>query len=142
MQTKSLESSQVPVQENGRFLRNVLRANAIFSTVSGVFVILFAKSVAQLIALENPLLLIALGIDLLPFAFFVYKVSAMETLNSKWVWVIIEMDILWVVSSVVLLFSNIVPFTTAGMWMIGLLAEVVAIFAVLEYVGLRKAQRE
>ncbi len=141
MQSKSLTSSDV-VQENGRFLRNVLRANAIFSTVSGFFVVVFAKSIAQLIGLENPLLLVGLGIGLLPFAFFVYKVATMPTVNTKLVWVVIELDSLWVVGSVLLLLSNIVPFTTTGKWIIALLAEMVAIFAIFQVVGLRKMKRD
>ena len=143
MQSKSLNrsDSDVDVKENGRFLTNVLRANAIFSTVSGLLVIFFADSIAQLIGLANPMILVGLGITLLPFAFFVYKVSAMEVVNSKLVWVIIELDALWVLGSAILLFANVVPFTTMGKWSIGLLAEVIAIFAILEYVGLRKAQK-
>ena len=142
MQSRSLESSNVSVQENARFLRNVLRGNAIFSTVSGLIVLFFAESISQLIGLGNPMILVVLGIGLLPFAFFVYKVSAMETLNYKLVWAIIELDVLWVVGSVILIFSNLVPLTTAGKWSIGLLADAVAVFAILEYVGLRKAQKE
>ena len=142
MQSKSLESSNVIVRENGRFLRNVLRWNALFSTLSGLFVLFFAETVAQLIGLANPMILVVLGIGLLPFAFFVYQVSAMKTLNYKLVWTIIVMDVMWVVGSVILLFSNLLPLTTVGKWSIGLLADVVAIFAILEYVGVRKAQKE
>lgn len=144
MQSKSLESLNVKVnvQENGRFLRNVLRANAIFSTVSGLVAIFFAEAIANLIGLENASLLVGLGVALFPFAFYVYKVATMEVLNAKLVWVIIEMDVLWVGGSAILLLSSFVPLTTVGKWSIGFLAEIVAVFAVLEYVGLRKTRKE
>ena len=66
----------------------------------------------------------------------------METLNTRLVWVIIVLDVLWVVASAVLLFSHVVPLTTAGKWMVGILADVVALFAIFEYVGLRKLRKE
>lgn len=143
MQSKSLEGTMVNsgVEQNGRFLRKVLKANAAFSTVSAFATIFFANSIAQWIGLNNATILVGLGIVLLPFAFYVYKVATMETLNSKLVWVIIELDLLWVVGSAILLLSNVVSLTTAGKWSVGLLADVVALFAIFEYVGLRKAQK-
>ena len=139
MQSKSLEKDS-RIMENGRFLKNVLRANAIFSTVSGLVFILFAGSLASLLGITNSLVLVGLGAVILPFAIYVYKVSTMDTLNSKLVWVIIELDVLWVVASAVLLLTNLVPLTLAGKWVVGLTAEIVAVFAILEYVGLRKAR--
>lgn len=142
MQSKSLEHSDdgVRVGENGRFLQNVLRANAIFSTVSGLVFIFFARSLAELMGITNSMILVGLGVLILPFAVYVYKISTMETFNSKLVWVIIELDLLWVVASAVLLLTNLVPLTTAGKWTVGLSAAIVAVFAVLEYAGLRKAR--
>jgi len=141
MQSKSLHNSDrdASVKENGRFLANVLKANAVFSTVSGLIFIFFASSVAHFIGLENPVFLIGIGVTILFFSVYVYKVATMDTLNTKLVWVIIELDILWVVGSVILLLTNIVSLTTLGQWAIGLTAEIVAVFAILEYVGLRKA---
>ncbi len=143
MQSKSLDHSNegVGVQENGRFLRNVLRANAIFSTVSGLGFIFFANALAQFIGLTNPLVFVGMGILILPFAIYVYKIATMQTLNTKLVWIIIELDTFWVICSAILLLTSVVPLTTMGKWAIGLSAEIVAVFAVLEYVGLRKLRR-
>lgn len=142
MQSKSLDHSDsgVGVKGNGRFLQNVLRANAIFSTVSGLVFIFFASSLATLLGIVNPMILAGLGVLILPFALYVYKMSTMDALNSKLVWVIIELDTFWVAASAVLLLTNLVPLTTAGKWVVGLSAAIVAVFAILEYVGLRKAK--
>ena len=144
MQSKSLDRSDdgAGVGENGRFLRNVLKANAIFSTVSGLMFILFASSLASLFgSTTNPMIFVGLGLVILPFAIYVYKISTMEALNTRLVWVIIGLDTFWVVASAVLLLTNIVPLTTMGKWMIGFSAEIVAVFAILEFAGLRKLRR-
>ena len=54
MQSKSLDGTMVnsDVKANGRFLRNVLKANTMFSTVSGLVAILFANSIAPLLGLS------------------------------------------------------------------------------------------
>jgi hypothetical protein len=70
----------------------------------------------------------------------VYKIATTAVLNSKLVWLIIVLDVSWVITSAVLLLTDLVPLTTTGQWIIGLLAEIVAVFAVLEYVGLRKTR--
>jgi hypothetical protein len=50
-------------------------------------------------------------------------------------------DLAWVVGSAVLIFANLVPFTTAGKWTIAIIADVVLVFAILQYVGLRRVAR-
>ena len=64
----------------------------------------------------------------------------MDTLNSKLVWLIIGLDTSWVIVSFFLLVTNLVPLTVTGKWIVGLSAEIVMVFAVLEYVGLRKVR--
>ena len=48
------------------------------------------------------------------------------------------LDVLWVLGSVALIFSNQIPLTVAGKWAVALVADVVALFAVLQYVGVRR----
>jgi len=50
-------------------------------------------------------------------------------------------DLAWVLGSAVLVFANLVPFTTAGKWAIAIIADVVLVFAILQYVGLRRVAR-
>ena len=55
---------------------------------------------------------------------------------------ILLMDIAWVVGSALLLFTGWVSFTTAGWWAVLLVADVVALFAILEFVGIRRLQAD
>lgn len=136
MQTQAIE--KIDQKDNAQFLRRVLRANAIFSTLSALGVLLFADPLTTLLGVPEPLVLYVLGLGLLPFAWFVYQTGKQDVLNNRHVNLFLVLDILWVAASYLLIFSGFVPLTTAGKWLIGLLAEVVFIFAVLEFIGLRR----
>jgi hypothetical protein len=47
-------------------------------------------------------------------------------------------DLAWVIASAGLIFANLVDFTTAGKWAIAILADVVLVFAIVQFVGLRR----
>jgi hypothetical protein len=49
------------------------------------------------------------------------------------------LDVAWVAGSVIILVLDLVPFTVAGRWTIILLAEAVAVFAILQYISLRRS---
>jgi len=53
----------------------------------------------------------------------------------------VAMDGLWVVGSAILLAGGWVPLTAAGRWAILIVAAIVALFAVLQYYGLRRISR-
>jgi hypothetical protein len=48
------------------------------------------------------------------------------------------LDIAWVTGSILLLASGLVPLSTARKWSIAILADIVALFALLQFIGLRR----
>jgi len=54
-------------------------------------------------------------------------------------WIAVLMDVAWVVGSYILIFT--VPFSTEGKWVVGVVAELVLVFAVLQFVGIRRIQK-
>ena len=54
-------------------------------------------------------------------------------------WIAVLMDVAWVLGSYILIF--IVPFSTEGKWVVGVVAELVLAFAVLQFVGIRRIQK-
>jgi hypothetical protein len=54
-------------------------------------------------------------------------------------WMAVLMDLAWVLGSYVLIF--VVPFSTEGKWVVGVVAELVLVFAVLQFVGIRRIQK-
>ncbi|MFQ5695930.1 MAG: hypothetical protein ACE5HB_08070, partial [Terriglobia bacterium] len=58
---------------------------------------------------------------------------------ARWqVWLIIALDVLWVAGSFGLLASPPPEMTTGGKWAIGMVADVVGVFAILQFIGLRR----
>ncbi len=121
-------------------LRRTLLANALFSTLCAFACLFWSKPLAILLGMNNPLYLIDLGLAILLFAPVVAWIALRPQLNRKFVTTIFLLDAAWVVISVILLLTDWVTFTSAGQWLIGGVADVVACLAVLEYWGLRQAQ--
>ena len=122
-------------------LQKSIRANSIFSGLSGFALVVFSKPVAGFLGSLDPLVVAATGLALLVFAPLVYWVSTRSPVPHALAWLIIELDVLWVLASGALIFANLVPLTTAGKWTIAILADIVAAFAIAQYFGLRRAQR-
>jgi len=119
-------------------LRRALQGNAIFTALSGLALIVAAKSIAAFIGLNQPAILFGLGLILAIDAVILFREAAREPINRTVAMLAIELDAAWVIGSIVLLVSGWVPFTTAGNWTIAIVADIVAVFAVVQFVGLRR----
>jgi hypothetical protein len=120
------------------FLRRVLLADAASCAVMGLGMILFAATLADLMNL--PALGIAdVGLVLLPCAAFIGYLASKQSPPRIGVWVVIVLNVLWAVESFALLFTDWVSPNALGVTFIAGQALVVALFAELEYVGLRRA---
>jgi CHASE2 domain-containing sensor protein len=76
---------------------------------------------------------------LLPFAAFVGFVASRREPARIAVWVIIAMNIVWVVDSIVLLFTGWVAPSALGYAFVIAQAAVVLVLADLEYMGLKRS---
>ena len=79
------------------------------------------------------------GIGLLPFAAFIVYLATRENLSMPTIWTVIILNALWTADSILLLLSGWVEPTTFGYIFVVFQAFGVAIFAALEYFGLRKS---
>ncbi|MBZ0305814.1 MAG: hypothetical protein K8I82_07075 [Anaerolineae bacterium] len=148
-------ATQTPVYvtENtpGRFLRRTLFGNGIFSTLSGLLFILAANPVANFLGIQNTSILglfngdgliFLIGIDLLTFAAGLFFSATRPTLNRHHAILAIELDVAWVAASVIVLLTGALPLTTAGSWAVLIVADIVSVFAVLQFIGLRRLNRD
>jgi hypothetical protein len=135
-----MNSTQSVTQNNqgSNLLKNALRGNALFSGTSGLIALLAAQSLTAFTGIEPPIIFVLLGIVLILYAVDLWWITSRETINRRFAWAAIILDVLWVVGSIAILLFGWLPLTVAGSWTIVLLAEVVAIFAVLQYFGLRR----
>jgi hypothetical protein len=122
-------------------LRKTFLANVTISTLTGALLVLDAAPLAQFMGLPSPWPLVAVGLVTVAFAFIVWQIARAYPIDLTRARVIAWLDVAWVVASYALLLLPGLPLTTEGRWAIGLVAEVVFVLAVLEFIGLRRAQR-
>lgn len=120
------------------FLRWVLFADAATCVACGLLLALGAGRLEQLLGLPSGLSRYA-GLALLPFAAFLIYLATRQNLSSSAVWAIIILNALWTVDSLLLLLSGWIAPTGLGSAFIVFQAVGVAMFAALEYFGLRKS---
>ena len=138
MTTKVNYASDVTDTDNSTFVRNVLKANALFSGLSGLLFVFASTEMATFLGLALPAAITVVGILLLIFAADLLFLATRNEIDPKFVLAVIVADALWVVGSVILLLTGWVPLTVGGKWAVGIVAAIVAIFAELEYVGWKR----
>jgi hypothetical protein len=142
------EHSTAPVSHpQASLLRNVLRGNALFSIVSGALIALASGPVAAFMGIaetsifglfSGQVLMLEIGLGVLIFGLAVGFVATRPTINRRWAQEILVADVAWIVLSAALLLGQWLPLTTAGSWAVLIVADVVTLFAITEFIGLRR----
>jgi len=120
------------------FLRWVLVADAATCMVAGLLMVFGSTLLAQFSGLPAGLLRYA-GISLVPFAAFLVYVASRDSLSPSRVWTVILLNALWTADSFLLFATGWVTPTELGYAFVSAQALAVAMFAALEYVGLKKS---
>ena len=120
------------------FLRRVLFADAATCIATGLLMMFGSGFLEQFLGLP-PMLLRYAGIILMPFAAFLVYLATREQLSQFVVWTVIVLNALWTVDSFLLLLTGWVAPTELGYIFVAAQAFGVAVFAGLEYFGLKKS---
>jgi hypothetical protein len=78
------------------------------------------------------------GANLAIFAVFLVWLSRREEISPGLTWAVIVADLLWVTASWIALAAGMT--SGQGAWAVGIVADIVALFALLQYIGLRRAR--
>ncbi len=120
-------------------LRGALAIDAVASGVLGVLLASLPEQLARLLHLPETMLLYT-GAFLVAYAAFVGLLATRERPPSLLVGLVIAGNALWVLQSVALALSGLVAPTALGYAFVIGQALAVAVFAELQFVGLRKAR--
>ena len=120
------------------FLRRVLSADALTCFATGLLMMFGSDGLAELLGLPATLLLYA-GVSLIPVAAFLAYLASHEALSQTMVWAVIILNIIWTVGSFLLVLTDWAIPTGFGYAFIIVQAMGVAVFAGLEYVGLKQS---
>jgi hypothetical protein len=116
----------------------VLVADATISGITGLMMVAGAGGLEGKLGVPAELLRYA-GLSLLPFAALVFGLSRRDSLPRPGVWAVIALNAAWVVASVWLPFSGWISPNALGSAFILAQAFAVAVFAEMQYVGLRRS---
>jgi hypothetical protein len=119
-------------------LRRILIVDAVTSGASGIAMLAFAELFASLLQLPVELVREAAIIMLLFAAFVGVVVSRREPARVA-VWAVIVLNAVWVVDSILLLFTDWVAPNALGYVFVIAQATMVLVFADLEYMGLKRS---
>lgn len=119
-------------------LRRTLIADAAISGTTGLLMIAFANTLSELLGVPVALMRYA-GVSLLPFAALLVYLARRESLSRAVVWVVIACNALWAVDSILIMLIGWVEPTVLGQAFIIAQALIVALFAEVQYLGLRRS---
>lgn len=111
-------------------LKMTLKANALFSLISGLTLLIFSETIAFLMNLNSNLPLTIIGVGLLLFVMLILFVTYQKSINLKLVKSIIIQDILWVIGSIILLIAHPFGISLEGNIAILIVAIIVLYFAI------------
>ena len=126
--------------ERARLLRLTLQANAWFSGLSGLLFVFAAMPISSFLGVGPPWTLAALGVGLVFYALWLVACVLGGPIESRCVRIAIALDAAWVIGSGVILATNVLPLTLPGKWAVGIVADLVATFAALQFYGLHMQQ--
>ncbi len=134
-------TSAVLAKNKSTLLRSTLKVNAIFSLLSGLELLVFNRPISQFLGWSNTWIIALIGLGLLAFAGVVWQVAKSPKSKSNSVKTIIAADISWVILSIILIaLPTVLSFE--GKWATGILADIVAVFAILQIFGLRQTRNQ
>lgn len=129
----------VQTAQSSDLLRRTLRGNSIFCLLSGLALTLGAAPIASLMGIADAsLILTIMGIVILCLAVLLWIATAKPPVDRRFGLIIFMMDAVWVAASGIVLVTDAFSLTTEGRWMVLIAAEIVAVFAILEFIGLRR----
>ena len=122
--------------DSSHFLRASLRGNAMFSTISGLTFAVANSPIAKFLGDLPPMLVASTGIQLLLFAAALVWLASREQISKPLAIAVIAADLLWVVGTVVVVYTD--ALTRGGAIAAVIVADVVLLLAVLQLIGVRR----
>jgi hypothetical protein len=118
------------------FLRQSLRGNALFSTLSGLTFMVASGAIAEFLGDLPSMLVATVGGQLLLFAGVLVWLASRLEISRQMVIGVIVADILWVIGTIVIVYAEL--FTRDGAVLAIVLAGVVLLLAVLQSIGVHR----
>jgi len=114
-------------------LKKYLTINSIFSSISGLTMLLFSTNLNKLFNIDNVYVFPVIGGNLLFFAVFVWFVSSKQLTNKIMVTAITVLDAIWVLGSFAIVLLKLFDLSNNGYIVISSLALWIAFLAYKQF---------
>lgn len=115
--------------------------DGLFCTVSGVVFALGAEAISSFSGIVPSSLVLVLGLGLIIYGLGAFYLATNQPFDRRLPQTMLIGNVAWIVGSIILLIVNPFPMTTAGRWLVLIIADVVGVFAIWQYIGLRRMRR-
>lgn len=129
------------MSKSDRLLRKSLATNGFFSIVTGAVGAIFSSSISEFMGV-NQVVLVIVGVGVFLFGVGILMDARRPELNLVQARLTVIADVVWVVAAAVLVVVFADLMTTGGNTLLALISVPVAIFAVMQWLGLRRAGSE
>jgi hypothetical protein len=126
---------------NGSAAQWAVEVDGVFCVLVGALFLLDANGVNQFMGAQSTTFIGALGLGTLLYGFGLLYDVVKGKVNTRLLQVAIGLDVLWVVGSIILLVAAPAALNSEGRWTVLILADIVGIFGIWQYVGLRRLNR-
>ncbi len=133
-----MATQTLPATDRSSLLRRAILADGVFTLLGGLLLAIDAESIAAFIGLPSPWILTVMGLACMGYSVLLFLAARRSPIDRGQALSFILGDVAWVVASAVILLGGWVPLTTAGVWCVLIVADIVAVFAALKYVGWRR----
>ncbi|MEV0646595.1 hypothetical protein AB0I28_15155 [Phytomonospora sp. NPDC050363] len=123
-----------------RFLRTVIRLDAVVTGLAGLMLLATGLGAVENLSGIPLAFQTGGGAFLIAFAAGGLVLASRPRIPRGLVWAMVVVNAVWVVDCAVVLVADLMPLTAFGLVMMIGQAVVVAVFAELEYIGLRKTR--
>lgn len=129
------------VTSNSSLLKTALFIDSVVSFISGIALLLFSKAIAGFLGLSASWIVLVVGVIAILYGIEVYLAARAEPVHMGIARFAAYGNLAGALGIAVLVFANLVPFTTAGKWTVALAADAVLVLAIFQHAGLRRLAR-
>lgn len=120
-------------------LRNALQLDCVISAVGALgFLVVGFSPLSSFLGFTEPAFPLIVGVILIAYVSWLFWLTRGREVDRRQAMGAVVINDAWVVISIVLLLINLPPLTLWGKLFVGLIAVVVATFAIVEFYALRK----
>lgn len=121
-------------------LRRTLQVDGLSTALMGIMMAAGARPTASFLGLDSPLTLAVIGLVLALHGIALFTGANRERVDPRLAWYAIGGNVAWLVGSAVVLLTNVLPLSVAGWWAVVVVADLVTVFVVLQFIGLRRQE--